>query len=71
MLYSIRAYLNTIVARRHFAILYLHILRRVTELALQIGAGAFVSLELPAHLKLEPPGVKSVTDEIWWYLYKI
>ena len=55
MLYSIRAYLNTIVARRHFAILYLHILRRVTELALQIGAGAFVSLELPAHLKLQPP----------------
>ncbi len=51
------SYLNTVVARGDASVLNLDVFRRVGELALVVGAGTFVSLELATDLELQPARV--------------
>lgn len=62
-LFSITSTLDAIVAGRHTAILHLDIGRRMSKLALVVGPGALVPLELAAHLQLQPSRVLLI-DEI-------
>lgn len=53
-------YLDTVVAGSDAAVLDLDVGGRVRELALRVGSGALVALELPADLELEPSRVLAV-----------
>lgn len=55
--HKIVIHLDGVVAGDDPSVLDFDVRRRVCELAVGVGAGALVALELPAHLKLEPPGV--------------
>jgi len=46
--------LDAVVAGGDSTILHLHVGRGVSKLTLGVGTRAFVPLELPAHLQLEP-----------------
>ena len=54
---NLKYYLDAIVASRDSAILHLDIGRRMSKLALVVGPGALVSLELSTDFQLEPPRV--------------
>jgi len=51
---KILPYLDAVVAGGDSPILHLHVGWGVSELALGVRPRAFVPLELPAHLQLEP-----------------
>lgn len=54
------SYLDTVVASGDPSVLDLDVGWWMGELALRVGPGALVALELPANLELEPPGVLAV-----------
>lgn len=54
--------LNTVVAGGDSPVLDFHVVLGVRELALRIGPGAFVALELAADFELKPPGVLLVEE---------
>lgn len=58
--YATVRYLDTVVAGGHPSVLHLDVSRRMGELALRVGPGALVALELPANLQLQPPRVLAV-----------
>lgn len=51
---EIKTHLDAVIASRHPAILNLHVRGWVRKFALGIGSRALISLELTAHLQLEP-----------------
>ena len=59
-----RSYLDAIVAGSDASILHLDVGRRMRELAFGVWPGAFVPLELPAYLQLEPARVLAVQQVV-------
>lgn len=64
---SITPSLNAVVASSDTSILHLHICRRMSKLALGVRTGAFVTLELPAHLQLQPTRVLAIEERVHVY----
>lgn len=58
--YATVRYLDTVVAGGDPSVLHLDVSRRMSELALRVGPGALVALELPTDLQLQPPRVLAV-----------
>ena len=54
---EVSSYLNTVIAGCYSSVLNLNIGWGMGKLALSVASSALLSLELPTHLKLEPPGV--------------
>lgn len=58
--YATVRYLDTVVAGGDPSVLHLDVSWWMGELALRVGPGALVALELPANLQLQPPRVLAV-----------
>lgn len=58
--YATVRYLDTVVAGGDPSVLHLDVSWRMGELALRVGPGALVALELPTDLQLQPPRVLAV-----------